>query len=37
MKRIARKVGFDGDTSRDYEFTNWPVVDRFVSDAVSPG
>jgi len=35
MKRIAHKAGFDGDTSRDYEFTNWPVVDRFVSDAVS--
>ena len=37
MKRIARKAGFDGDTSRDYEFTNWPAVDRFVSDAVSAG
>jgi menaquinone-dependent protoporphyrinogen oxidase len=35
MKRIAYKAGFDGDTSRDYEFTNWPAVDRFVSDAVS--
>jgi menaquinone-dependent protoporphyrinogen oxidase len=35
MKRIARKAGFDGDTSRDYEFTNWLAVDRFVSDAVS--
>jgi len=34
MKRIAHKAGFDGDTSRDYEFTNWPAVDRFVSDAV---
>jgi menaquinone-dependent protoporphyrinogen oxidase len=37
MKRIARKAGFDGDTSRDYEFTNWPVVDRFVAEAVNPG
>jgi menaquinone-dependent protoporphyrinogen oxidase len=36
MKRIARKAGFDGDTSRDYEFTNWPAVDLFVSDAVGP-
>jgi menaquinone-dependent protoporphyrinogen oxidase len=34
MKHIARKAGFDGDTSRDYEFTNWPAVDLFVSDAV---
>jgi menaquinone-dependent protoporphyrinogen oxidase len=34
MKRIARKAGFDGDTSRDYGFTNWPAVDLFVSDAV---
>ena len=30
MKRIAHKAGFDGPTSRDYEFTNWPAVDRFV-------
>ena len=32
MKRIARKAGFDGPTSRDYEFTNWPEVDRFVGE-----
>ena len=32
MKHIARKAGFEGDTSRDYEFTNWPVVDGFVAD-----
>lgn len=31
MKRIARKAGFEGDTAHDYEFTNWPEVDRFVS------
>jgi len=30
MKRIAHKAGFDGPTNRDYEFTNWPSVDRFV-------
>ena len=30
IKRIAHKAGFDGPTSRDYEFTNWPAVDRFV-------
>jgi menaquinone-dependent protoporphyrinogen oxidase len=32
MKRIAHKAGFDGATSRDYEFTNWPAVDQFVND-----
>lgn len=31
MKRIAHKAGFDGPTSCDYEFTNWPAVDRFVA------
>jgi menaquinone-dependent protoporphyrinogen oxidase len=30
MKRIAHKAGFDGPTTRDYEFTNWTAVDRFV-------
>jgi menaquinone-dependent protoporphyrinogen oxidase len=30
MKRIARKAGFDGPPTRDYEFTNWTEVDRFV-------
>jgi menaquinone-dependent protoporphyrinogen oxidase len=34
MKRIARKAGFEGDTSHDYEFTNWPAVDRFVADVL---
>src|SRR5262249_55081645 len=32
VKLIAHKAGFDGPTSRDYEFTNWPAVDRFVED-----
>lgn len=32
MKRIAHKAGFDGPTSRDYEFTNWSEVDHFVED-----
>lgn len=32
MKRIAHKAGFDGPTSRDYEFTNWAEVDRFVAE-----
>jgi menaquinone-dependent protoporphyrinogen oxidase len=35
MKRIAHKAGFDGPTNRDYEFTNWGAVDRFV-DALAP-
>lgn len=30
MKRIARKAGFDGPATRDYEFTSWPAIDRFV-------
>jgi menaquinone-dependent protoporphyrinogen oxidase len=32
MKRIAHKAGFDGPTDRDYDFTNWPAVDRFVGE-----
>jgi menaquinone-dependent protoporphyrinogen oxidase len=30
MKRIARKAGAPTDTRRDYEFTDWPALDRFV-------
>ena len=30
MKRIARRAGAPTDASRDYEFTNWPALDRFV-------
>ena len=30
MKHIAHKAGFDGPTNRDYEFTNWGTVARFV-------
>jgi menaquinone-dependent protoporphyrinogen oxidase len=30
MKRIARKAGGDTDTSRDYEYTDWGVVDALV-------
>lgn len=30
MKRIARQAGAPTDTSRDYEFTDWPALDRFV-------
>jgi menaquinone-dependent protoporphyrinogen oxidase len=31
MRRIARKAGAPTDTSRDYEFTDWPAVDRFAT------
>jgi len=30
MKRIARHNGASTDTSRDWEFTDWQAVDRFV-------
>ena len=30
MKRIARHNGASTDTSRDWEFTDWPAVDGFV-------
>ena len=36
MKLIAHKAGFDGPTSRDYEFTNWPAVDEFVREFTPP-
>jgi len=32
MKRIARKAGAETDTSRDYEYTDWPELDRFVDE-----
>ena len=32
MKRIASKAGFDSPATRDYEFTNWRAVDRFVEE-----
>jgi menaquinone-dependent protoporphyrinogen oxidase len=31
MKQIARTMGGPTDTSRDYDFTNWPAVDRFAA------
>ena len=34
MKRISRENGGPTDTSRDYEFTNWPALERFVEDVV---
>jgi menaquinone-dependent protoporphyrinogen oxidase len=32
MKRIARKAGAPTDTSRDYELTDWPGLDRFAGE-----
>lgn len=34
MKRISRKQGGPTDTSRDYEFTDWQGLDRFVDDVI---
>jgi len=34
MKRIARKAGVPTDTSRDYEFTDWAALDRFVCESL---
>jgi menaquinone-dependent protoporphyrinogen oxidase len=32
MKNIARKAGASTDTSRNYDYTNWPDLDKFVED-----
>jgi menaquinone-dependent protoporphyrinogen oxidase len=32
MKRIAKKAGGDTDTRRDYEYTDWAELDRFVNE-----
>jgi len=32
MRRIARKAGAATDTSRDYEYTDWVALDRFVEE-----
>jgi menaquinone-dependent protoporphyrinogen oxidase len=32
MKRIARKQGAGTDTSRDYDYTNWIELDKFVEN-----
>ena len=32
MQQIAKKGGKDTDTSRDYEYTDWAVLDRFVEE-----
>jgi menaquinone-dependent protoporphyrinogen oxidase len=35
MKQIARKACAPTDTSRDYEFTDWAALDRFVGAAIA--
>ena len=35
MVRIARQQGASTDTSVDHEFTNWPLLDRYVTDVVA--
>lgn len=30
VKQISKQSGGDTDTSRDYEYTNWPELDRFI-------
>jgi menaquinone-dependent protoporphyrinogen oxidase len=32
MKRIVAKEGGDTDTSRDYVYTDWPALERFVTE-----
>jgi menaquinone-dependent protoporphyrinogen oxidase len=34
MKRIARKAGAATDTSRDYEYTDWLALERFVHELI---
>jgi menaquinone-dependent protoporphyrinogen oxidase len=35
MKAIARREGGDVDTSKDYEYTDWDDVERFVDEALA--
>jgi len=35
MARIARQQGASTDTSVDHEFTNWPLLERYVADVVA--
>lgn len=30
IKQIVKRSGGDTDTSRDYEHTDWPELDRFI-------
>jgi menaquinone-dependent protoporphyrinogen oxidase len=35
LKMIARREGGDTDTSRDYEYTDWEALDRFVGEVTA--
>jgi hypothetical protein len=35
MKRIARTVGTSTDTTRDHQFTDWCLLDKFVEEFTS--
>jgi menaquinone-dependent protoporphyrinogen IX oxidase len=35
MKRIAKRAGAPTDTTRDYVFTDWVALDRFVEEFVT--
>ncbi len=35
MRKIAKKVGAATDTSRDYVYTDWVGLDKFVDDLVA--
>jgi menaquinone-dependent protoporphyrinogen oxidase len=37
MRRIAQKAGADTDTSRDYEYTDWTVVEALVENLTPAG
>jgi len=32
MKRIARQAGAATDTSKDYEYTDWAALTRFIDE-----
>jgi menaquinone-dependent protoporphyrinogen oxidase len=34
LKRISQKAGGDTDTSRDYEYTDWTVVDHIADELI---
>lgn len=35
MRMIAKRAGGDADTSRDYVYTDWDALDRFVEELVT--
>ena len=32
MRRAAKRAGGDTDVSRDYEYTDWALVEQFASE-----